>query len=64
MQVHPAKFLRDVRAEAKKVTWPSRHNTLVTTGAVVVMATVTSVFFFLVDQIIGLGIRQLFGLGG
>nr|WP_246377002.1 preprotein translocase subunit SecE [Gluconacetobacter aggeris] len=64
VSVSPAKFVQDVRTEATKVTWPTRRATLVTTGAVLAMATMTSVFFFVVDQIIGLGVRELFGLGG
>ncbi|AOX18294.1 preprotein translocase subunit SecE [Kozakia baliensis] len=57
-------YLKDVRAEATKVTWPTRRNTMITTGAVLAMAALTSVFFFVVDQVIGLGVRELFGVGG
>ncbi len=57
-------YLKDVRSEATRVTWPTRRNTLVTTGAVLAMAALTSVFFFVVDQVIGLGVRELFGIGG
>ncbi|GBR11697.1 MULTISPECIES: preprotein translocase subunit SecE [Acetobacter] len=64
MSVSPVKFLRDVEAEARRVTWPSRKATLVTTGAVLAMASLASLFFFVVDQVIGLGVRELFGLGG
>lgn len=64
MQVNPTKFLHDVRNEARKVTWPSRRTTLVTTAAVLAMAAGASIFFFVVDQAIGFGIRFLFGLGG
>ena len=64
MAVSPAKFVREVRSEAAKVTWPSRRETMVTTGLVLAMAALTAVFFFAVDQIIGLGVRALFGLGG
>ncbi|MCQ8279091.1 preprotein translocase subunit SecE [Acetobacteraceae bacterium KSS8] len=63
MAVSPAKFVREVRSEVTKVTWPSRRTTLITTGLVAAMATLTAVFFFAVDQIIGLGVRVLFGLG-
>nr|WP_194299600.1 preprotein translocase subunit SecE [Acetobacter thailandicus] len=56
--------MREVRAEAKRITWPTRRATLVTTGAVLAMASLASLFFFAVDQLIGLGMRQLFGLGG
>ncbi len=35
--VSPFRFLQEVRAEADKVTWPSRRETLVTTGLVIVL---------------------------
>ncbi|NVN02360.1 preprotein translocase subunit SecE [Asaia siamensis] len=64
MRFNLVQYLKDVRAEATRVTWPTRRNTLVTTGAVLAMAALTSVFFFVVDQVIGLGVRELFGIGG
>lgn len=63
MAVEPAKFVREVRSEVSKVTWPTRKETLVTTGLVFAMATVAALFFFVVDQVIGLGVRSLFGMG-
>ena len=63
MAFDPAKFVRDVRSEVAKVTWPSRKETLVTTGLVFLMVTIASVFFFVVDQVIGMGVRALFGMG-
>jgi preprotein translocase subunit SecE len=56
----PAKFVRDVRAEAARVTWPSRRETGMTTLLVVVMAVLTAVFFLAVDYVIGFGVRALF----
>jgi preprotein translocase subunit SecE len=56
----PAKFVREVRAEAAKVTWPSRRETSITTLMVVIMAVLTAIFFLLVDQVIGFAVRQLF----
>ena len=55
--------MRDVRAEAAKTTWPSRKETLQTTGLVIAMVVVTAVFFLTVDQVIGAGMRALFGVG-
>ena len=60
--LEPAKFIREVRSEVSKVTWPTRKETLVTTGLVFAMATVAAIFFFVVDQLIGLGVRALFGV--
>jgi preprotein translocase subunit SecE len=60
----PAKFIREVRSEMAKVTWPSRKETVVTTGLVLAMAALATVFFFVADQVIGVGVRALFGAGG
>ncbi len=63
MAVDPARFVREVRSEIAKVTWPSRRETLVSTGLVIAMAAAIAVFFLIVDQVIGLGVRALFGAG-
>ena len=60
MAFAPAKFLADVRAEAARVTWPSRKETLVTTGLVLAMAAITALFFFSVDLAVGWLVRALF----
>ena len=57
MAVDPAKFVREVRSEMARVTWPSRKETMVTTGLVFAMVALAAAFFFLVDQFIGIGIR-------
>ena len=62
MAVDPARFIREVRSELARVTWPSRKETLVTTGLVFAMVALAAIFFFLVDQVIGVGIRALFGV--
>ena len=59
----PTRFFREVRTEVTKVTWPSRKETLVTTGLVFVMAAFAAAFFFIADQIIGIAVRALFGAG-
>ena len=48
----PFKFLQEVRTETAKVTWPTRRETVITTGMVFVMVLVSSIFFFLADQVI------------
>lgn len=54
-------FLTEVRAEAGKVTWPTRRETLITTAMVFVMVVVASVFFLVVDQVILFVLRLLLG---
>jgi preprotein translocase subunit SecE len=61
--LNPAKFFREVRAEIAKVTWPSRRETMITTGLVFLMAFLAAMLFFLADQVIGLAVRSLFGVG-
>ena len=63
MAFDPLKFAREVRTEAARTTWPSRRETLVTTGLVFAMAALTATFFFVADQVIGLGVRALFNVG-
>ena len=58
----PFKFLQDVRTETSKVTWPSRRETTITTIMVFVMVAVSSVFFFLADQIIRVLVTFLLGI--
>lgn len=60
--VNPARFVREVRAEMGKVTWPSRRETLVTTGLVFALSAAAAAFFFVADQVIGIGVRALFGV--
>ncbi len=64
MAVSPTKFLREVRAEMAKVTWPSRRDTTVTTSLVLAMTVMVAIFFLVIDQAIGFGVRALFGLQG
>ena len=59
----PALFLRQVRQEVAKVTWPSRKETGISTAMVFVMVVLASVFFLLVDQFFGWAVKMIFGLG-
>ncbi len=62
-KLDPALFVRDVRTEVAKVTWPTRRETLITTGLVLAMSALAAVFFLVVDQLIALAMRGVFGLG-
>ena len=58
-----AEFVQQVRQELARVTWPTRKETLVTTGMVFLMVFIAAIFFFVVDQVLAWGVRVLFGLG-
>ncbi|MBM3523390.1 MAG: preprotein translocase subunit SecE [Alphaproteobacteria bacterium] len=57
-------FFRQVRQEANKVTWPTRKETLVTTGMVFAMSILAAIFFFIVDWFVSHAVRIILGLGG
>jgi preprotein translocase subunit SecE len=59
----PGEFVRQVRAETSKVSWPTRRETLITTVMVLIMTTVLSLFFLGVDQVLGRLVRLVLGLG-
>ncbi|WP_349372019.1 preprotein translocase subunit SecE [Salinarimonas sp.] len=60
----PFEFLQQVRQEGSKVTWPTRKETMVTTGMVFVMVLLAALFFLVVDQILRFGVGLVLGLGG
>ncbi len=62
--VNPLQFVQQVRGEVSKIVWPARREVLLTTGMVFVMATLTAIFFFIVDLIIRTGLQAVLGMFG
>jgi preprotein translocase subunit SecE len=48
-RTNPFEFLQQVRTEVAKVTWPTRSETVVTTGMVLVMSILAALFFLAAD---------------
>ncbi len=63
-RVGPIQFLREVRAEARKVTWTSWKETWITSVMVGIMVIMTALFFFGVDAILNLVIGAVLKLAG
>lgn len=63
-KINPAEFIQEVRQEGSKVTWPTRKESMVSTGMVFVMVILSALFFFLVDTVMSSGVKLIFGLGG
>ena len=59
----PAQFIREVRQEANKVTWPTRKETGITTAMVFLMVVLAALFFFLVDTVVAKVIQLILGVG-
>jgi preprotein translocase subunit SecE len=59
----PAQFMREVRQETDKVTWPTRKETGITTVMVFIMVVLAAIFFFTVDAIISQLVQLVLGIG-
>ncbi len=60
--LNPAKFVREVRQEMKRVSWPTRKETTVFTTMVLLIAALASVFFVVVDLVAGSLIHYIIGI--
>jgi preprotein translocase subunit SecE len=63
-KTNPAQFIRQVRQEVSKVTWPSRKETTITTVMVFVMVALASMFLMGVDWIFANLVQVVLGIGG
>lgn len=61
MKKTPAQFVREVKQEVSKITWPTRSETMQGTITVVVMSVMLAGFLFLVDLIFAYIIRLIVG---
>jgi preprotein translocase subunit SecE len=53
-------FIKDVRVEATKVSWPTRQELRDSTVVVIVTVAIVTVFVGVVDRVLTLGIGMLF----
>jgi len=60
---NPFELIQQVRAEAAKVVWPTRRETLVTTGLVLALVVAVSIFFLVVDQVLRQVVSLVLGFG-
>ncbi len=60
----PGEFINQVKAETKKVVWPSRKETITTTIMVGIMTLLLGVFFFGIDQLFAAIVKFLLSLLG
>jgi preprotein translocase subunit SecE len=62
MTTSPAKYVKEVRQEASKVTWPNRKETTASTIMVLIMVFVMALFFLFVDWVISSAVQFVLGL--
>ncbi len=58
---NPLQFIQQVRAEVSKIVWPTRREVMLTTIMVFIMATLTAIFFAIVDLGIRSGLQAVLG---
>lgn len=63
-KTNPGEFVRQVRQEVSKVTWPMRKEAVVTTVMVFIMVFIMALFFLGVDKLLSSAVRWILSLGG
>jgi preprotein translocase subunit SecE len=59
----PVQYFKEVKAEAQKVTWPTRKETIASTIAVFIMVTIASIFLYFADQVLAYLVSLVLGIG-
>ena len=62
-KTNPAQFVRQVRQEIQKVTWPEKKDTLISSAIVIFLIILFSLFFLLTDQIWSFSIKKIIQIG-
>ncbi len=62
-RLNPVQFIQEVRQEVGKVTWPTRKEVWITTVLVLIMVTLSSIFFMLADQLMGTIVSYILSIG-
>ncbi len=57
------KFLKEVRAELRKVTWPTKEELIGSTIVTIVVSVIVAIFIGLVDRILSYGVAMIFSRG-
>ncbi|MDA9605236.1 preprotein translocase subunit SecE [Alphaproteobacteria bacterium] len=61
MKFNPAKYLREVRQEVSKVTWPSKKETFTSAGIVIIVVTIAAIILMIIDQSFSFLVRSVLG---
>ena len=54
-------FFQDAQMEVRRVVWPTRQETLQTTGIVILMVLIFAAILWLLDLLLGAGIKTIIG---
>tara|TARA_Y100000590_G_scaffold231246_1_gene260588 strand:+ start:243 stop:458 length:216 start_codon:yes stop_codon:yes gene_type:complete len=62
-KTNPAQYVRQVRQEMSKVTWPEKRDTFTSSLIVVLLIIIFSLFFLLTDQVWSFVIKKIIQFG-
>ncbi|MFT4091177.1 MAG: preprotein translocase subunit SecE [Asticcacaulis sp.] len=62
-RINPGRFINEVRQEGRKISWPSRKETWITTVMVFIMVLIAAVFFYIIDGGLGFAVNYLINIG-
>ena len=62
-KTNPAQFVRQVRQEMQKVTWPERKDTFISSAIIILLVILFSLFFLATDQIWSKGLQWIIEKG-
>ena len=62
-KTNPAQFVRQVRQEIQKVTWPEKKDTFISSAIVIILVILFSLFFLVTDQIWSKGLQWIIEKG-
>lgn len=54
-----AQFLRETKLEFKRVTWPTRQQTIATTAVVIILVIIIAIFLGIVDTVLSTAVRAI-----
>jgi preprotein translocase subunit SecE len=60
-KLNVAQFVKEVRQEGSKVTWPTRKETAISTVMVLIMVFISALFFFFIDKILQASVQFIIG---
>ncbi|KEC55542.1 preprotein translocase subunit SecE [Bartonella koehlerae] len=61
-KTNPVTFLKQVYAETVKVKWPTRRETVISVFMVLLVTSLASAFFFIVDQVMHFSVWHVIDL--
>ena len=62
-KMNPAQFVRQVRQEMQKITWPEKKDTFISSAIVIILVILFSLFFLVTDQIWSKGLQWIIEKG-